>query len=91
MGYTKTIVFVRKENYLVVRALSWLEKGGRLKYMDATVVEEIDGIWVATEIQMTTRKGKITQHKTVMRSENVRFDQDLDPDFFSVRRLEKGL
>ena len=90
-GYTKTIVFVRKDNYLVVRALSWLEKGGRLKYMDATVVEEIDGIWVATEIQMTTKQGKTTQHKTVMRSENVHFDQDLDPDFFSVRRLEKGL
>jgi hypothetical protein len=90
-GYTKLIVFVRKDNLMVVRALSWLEKGGRLKYMDAAKVEQIDGIWVATEIHMTTKKGKTTQHKTVMRSENVRFDQDLDPDFFSVRRLEKGL
>jgi hypothetical protein len=90
-GYTKLIVFVRKDNDLVVRALSWLEKGGRLKYMDATRVEQIDGIWVATEMQMTTKRGKTTEHRTVMRSENVRFDQDLDPDLFSVRRLEKGL
>jgi len=90
-GYTKKIVFVRKDNYMVVRGLSWLEKGGRLKYMDATKVEQIDGIWVATELQMTTKQGKATEHRTVMRAENVRFDQDLDPDLFSVRRLEKGL
>jgi hypothetical protein len=90
-GYTKMIVFVRKDNYLVVRALSWLEKGGRLKYMDATKVEQIDGIWVATEMQMTTKRGKTTEHHTLMRTHDVRFDQDLDPDLFSVRRLEKGL
>jgi len=90
-GYTKTIVFVRKDNYVAVRSLSWLEKGGRLKYMDVKKLEEIDGIWVATEILMTTKKGKATQHKTILRSHDVRFGQDLEDDFFSVRRLEKGL
>jgi len=90
-GYTKSIVFVRKDIYMVVRALNWLEKGERLKYMDATRVEQIDGIWVATEMQMTTRQGKETEHRTLMRAHDVRFGQDLDPDLFSVRRLEKGL
>ena len=90
-GYEKMISFVRKDNYVVVRSLSWLKKGDRLKYMDVTKLEEIDGIWVATEIQVTTKKGKATQHKTVMRSHDVRFDQDLDEDLFSVRQLEKGL
>ncbi len=90
-GYTKSIQFVRKDNYMVVRSLAWLEKGGRLKYMDVTKLEQIDGIWVATEILMTTKKGKVTQHKTILRSHDVRFGQDLEDDFFSVRRLEKGL
>jgi hypothetical protein len=90
-GYTKMIVFVRKDNDMVVRSLSWLEKGNRLKYLDATKLEQIDGIWVATELQVTTKKGKTTQHKTLLRIHDVRFDQDLDEDLFSVRQLEKGL
>ncbi len=90
-GYTKSIQFVRKDNYVVVRSLAWLRKGGRLKYMDVTKLEQIDGIWVATEILMTTKKGKVTQHKTILRSHDVRFGQDLEDDVFSVRRLEKGL
>jgi hypothetical protein len=90
-GYLKSIVFVRKDNYVVVRAVNWLEKAGRLKYMDVKKLEQIDGIWVATEIHMTTKKGKETLHKTVLNIHDVRFDQDLDADFFSVRQLEKGL
>ncbi|MGH0032192.1 MAG: outer membrane lipoprotein-sorting protein [Myxococcota bacterium] len=90
-GYTKMIVFVRKDNFVMVRAISWLEKGGRLKYMDAAKLERIDGIWVATEMHMATKKGKKTLHRTVLHTRNVKFDQDLDEDLFSVRRLEKGL
>jgi hypothetical protein len=90
-GYVKNIVFVRKDNYVVVRAVNWLEKGGRLKYMDVRELEQVDGIWVPTEIQMTTKKGKQTLHKTVLYVHDVRFGQDLDADFFSVRQLEKGL
>ena len=90
-GYTKSIHFVRKDNFVTVRSLAWLDRPGRLKYMDVTKLELIDGIWVATEIRMTTKKGKATQHRTVLRTSNVRFQQDLEEDFFSVRRLEKGL
>jgi hypothetical protein len=90
-GYLKSIVFVRKDNYVVVRAVNWLEKGGRLKYLDVKRLEQIDDIWVATEIHMTTKKGNKTLHRTVLKMHNVRFGQDLDADFFSVRQLEKGL
>ena len=89
-GYTKSVVFVRKDNFLVVRAVYWVKKGKRLKYFDAKKVEKIDGVWVATEMQMTTKKGKKTLHKTVLTAENVRFNQDIDDEFFSVRQLEKG-
>jgi len=90
-GYLKSIVFVRKDNYVAVRSVNWLEKGGRLKYMDVKKLEQIDGIWVPTEIHMTTKKSGETLHKTVLTIHNVRFGQDLDADFFSVRQLEKGL
>jgi hypothetical protein len=90
-GYLKSILFVRKDNYVVVRSVNWLEKAGRLKYMDVKKLEQIDGIWVTTEIHMTTKKGRETRHKTILKLYNVRFGQDLDADFFSVRQLEKGL
>ena len=90
-GYTKTLSFVRKDNYVVVRGVFWVKKGNRLKYLDVKKLEQVDGIWVETELHMTTRKGKKTVHKTVMTMSNVRFNQDLDADLFTERRLEKGL
>ncbi len=90
-GYTKSVVFVRQDNHVVIRALNWVKKGKRLKYMEVKKLEQIDGIWVPTELTMTTKKAKTTLHKTVIRFSNVKFNQDLDEPMFSVRRLEKGL
>ena len=90
-GYTKSIVFVRKDNYVVIRAVSWVKKGKRLKYFEVKKLEKIDGIWTPTEMHMTTKKGKTTIHKTVLLVHDVRYNQKLDDDLFSVRRLEKGL
>ncbi len=90
-GYTKSIGFIRKDNHVLIRAVSWVKKGGRLKYLEVKKLEEIDGIWVATEMTMTTKKGKQTLHSTIIRQHDVRFGQDLSEDMFSVRQLEKGL
>ncbi len=90
-GYTKSVLYVQKDNFMVIRGVHWVKKGNRLKYMDVKKLTLIDGIWVATEMHMTTRKGKTRLHKTIMTFENVRFNQDLKEDFFSIRRMEKGL
>lgn len=90
-GYTKRVSFVRQDNYVVIRSVGWLKKGGRLRYMEIHDLEQIDGIWVATKISMTTKKGKATLHKTLLKSSNIKFNQALDLDDFSIRKLEKGL
>lgn len=90
-GYTKSYMFVRQDNFVVVRALHILKEAGGKKYLDVKKLEEIDGIWVATEIEMKTTKDKTTLHKTILKLDNVQFNQDLDEAFFSVRRIEKGL
>jgi Outer membrane lipoprotein-sorting protein len=89
-GYTKSVLFVRKDNFVVIRSVSWVKKGSRLKYFDVKKLEQIDGIWVATEMTMATRKGEETLHRTVLSSKNVRFGQKQRDDFFTVRQLEKG-
>jgi hypothetical protein len=89
-GYTKSVYVVRQDNDVMVRAISWLRRGGRMKYYEVKRLEQIDGIWVATEMHMSTRKDETTLHKTVLKLENVRFDQPIDESRFSVRQLEKG-
>lgn len=90
-GYTKSLLIVRKDNYMVVRAVHWVKDGGYLKYVDVTGLEQIDGIWVATEIKVATKKGKQTVHSTVLTLTKVRFNQNHDPEMFTTRRMEKGL
>lgn len=89
-GYTKSVLFVRQDNAMVVRAVYWLKKGNRLKYLDVKRLEQIDGIWIGTEVHMTTKKGGVTRHRTVIKNRNVRFGQPLDEALFTTRRLERG-
>jgi len=90
-GYSKSVLFVRQDNYMVVRAVHWVDEGGRIKYMDSPKIELIDGIWVATKRTMTTKKNKKKLHKTELNFYNVKFNQPIEQDVFSLRRLEKGL
>lgn len=89
-GYTQSVLFVRQDNHVVVRAVRWLEKKGRLRYLDVKQLEQIDGIWTPLETTMTTKQGKKRLHKTIIRYHNVRYGQPLSEGMFTVRRLEKG-
>jgi hypothetical protein len=90
-GYKKSLLIVRQDNYFVIRAVNWVRDGGYLKYMDVKKLERISGIWVATEMHVTKKKSKQLVHKTILKVNNVKFNQDLDFDMFTVRRMEKGL
>ena len=90
-GYEKSLLFVRQDNFFVIRALHWVRDGGYKKYIDIKKLDLIDGIWVATEMHVTKKKGKNTVHKTILNLSNVKFNQGLEFDMFSVRRMEKGL
>ena len=90
-GYTKSYMFVRQDNFVVVRALHILKETGKKKYLDVKKLELIDGIWIASEIEMKTTINKHTLHKTLLKLTDIKFNQDLDDDFFRVRRIEKGL
>ncbi len=90
-GYEKSILFVRRDNHYVVRAVHWVRDGGYLKYFDVKDLKQIDGIWTGLETHVTKKKGKVTEHKTILKLENVAYNQDLDEDLFTVRRLEKGM
>ena len=90
-GYSKSVIFIRQENYVMIRAVRWVYKKRRNKYLDVKKLEKIDGIWVSTEMHVTTKTGKKTLHKTILKQKNIRFNQDeVNANLFTVRRLEKG-
>ena len=90
-GYSKSVIFIRQDNYVMIRAVRWVHKKRRNKYIDVKKLEKIDGIWVSTEKHITTKTGKKILHKTILKEKNIRFNQDeINEDLFTIRRLEKG-
>jgi outer membrane lipoprotein-sorting protein len=89
-GYDKSVVFIRQDIFMAVRAVHWVRDGAKLKYLDMKQIEQIDGIWMGTELDMKITKGGETLHRTVMRFSDVKFNQAIDEGLFTVRRLEKG-
>lgn len=90
-GYTKSMVFVRQDIFVVVRGVTFVKKGKKIKYLDVKKLEKIDGIWTALEITMTTKKGKRVVHKTVLKTKSIKYNQQFDETMFTTRRMEKGL
>lgn len=90
-GYTKSILYIRQDNYVLTRAKFYLKKGSRIKYMDVRKLEKIDGIWVAMQTTMTTKQGKKILHKTILTNSNVEINTEISDDIFTIRMIEKGL
>ena len=91
-GYSKSVVFIRQDNYVMIRGVRWVYKKKRNKYLDVRKLEKIDGIWISTEMHVTTKSGKKTLHKTILKQNNIKFNQvEVNEDLFTIRRLEKGL
>ena len=89
-GYTKTIALVRQDNYMVVRSIGFM-KSNKKKYLDVVRLHQEKGIWLADEMTMTTKKGKSTVHKTILKFSHIQLNKPIDDNMFSTRRLEKGL
>jgi len=90
-GYTKSIVFIRQDNFVIIQALNYIKAGKKLKYMQVKDLKLIDGIWTATKMQMVTKKGKKTLHKTIFEFSDIKYNQDLEESLFTTRTLERGL
>ena len=90
-GYTKSVVFVRQDNFVIIQALNYVKAGKRLKYMKVKNLEKIDGIWSVKEIQMITKKGKKTLHRTIFKFSDIKYNQNLDASLFTTRALKKGI
>jgi len=91
-GYIKSIIFVRQDINVVVRAINYLKDSKDIKYFDVKKMKQVDGIWTALEIHMTRKKGEKTVRRTILTQENVQYNKDsVNESLFTTRHLEKGL
>ena len=90
-GYTKSILFVRKDCHVVVRSIHFVKEGNKLKYLDIPKLKKIDGIWTALELRVTTKKGNKTLHRTILQYKDIIYNQGLPDNIFTTRQLEKGV
>ncbi len=90
-GYEKSLLFVRQDIYFVTRALHWEKEHGYLKYVDSKQLEVIDGIWVGVETHFTRKASNKLVHMTILKLDNIRFNQQMNNDLFTVRHMEKGI
>lgn len=90
-GYSKSVMFVRQDNFVPIRSVSWVNRSRKMKFMKVVKLAQIEGIWVVLESQMATKEGRSVVHSTYLRNSNVRFNQGLPKEVFAVRQLEKGL
>lgn len=90
-GYTRSILYVRQDNYQITRGINYLQKKGEVKLMNVGAMEQIGDYWIATETQMVTQKQGKTVHRTLMKVSDIAVDVDVDASQFTLQRLEQGL
>ena len=90
-GYLKTISWVRKDSFLIVRNIISVKKGKKVKYFSAKDIEKIDGIWTIKTIQMVTTKNKKVQHSSVFQLEDVTYNVEINDNMFEVESMQRGL
>jgi len=90
-GYSKSLLIVRQDNFVVIRAVHWLNNKKTLRYNEVTKLEQRNNIWVPLEVHAKTVANGKTIHQTLIITENIAINQPVDNELFTKRRLEQGI
>jgi hypothetical protein len=90
-GYLKSLMWIRKDNFMLVKGKYWVKEGKKIKFFKAEDIKKVDNIWTAHTLTMvTTVKGKV-EHSSVLKFSNVAYNVPVDDDAFTTRMMERGL
>ena len=88
-GYSKRIGWLRKDNLMTVKMDFWDEAGQLLKtstFTDIQLVDKTRGKWQAMRLEASNVQ---TSHRTVIKYDNFKANQQVKDDFFTTRYMEK--
>ena len=88
-AYSKTEVWIRKDNFVSIKLNFYNKKGDIIKMMNSSDIRPVDGTdkWRAYLIEMQNVK---TGHRTILKYEERRLNKGVDDKFFTQRYLERG-
>lgn len=90
-GYLKSVQWVRKDIYLVVKNRILVKRGKKVKLFAAKDIQKIDGIWTARTLQMITTKNKKVLHRSIFQLKNVKYNRNVDDSIFETEVMQRGL
>ena len=88
-GYSKRTDWIRKDNLMSVKSDSFNEAGEMLKtitFNDVQLVDAKRGKWQAMRLEANNFQ---TGHRTVIKFENYKVNQQVNDEFFTTRYMEK--
>lgn len=88
-AYSKSEVWIRKDNYVSIKVNFYNKKGNLIKMMNSSDIRPVDGTdkWRAYLIEMQNVK---TGHRTQLLYEDINIDQGVADKYFTHRYLERG-
>ncbi len=86
--YSKTVTWIRKENFIGLKKEFYDEDEELLKTLSIKKLEEIDGIWVITHSEMENVQ---KNHKTIMELNDIKINTGVPASKFSERMMTRGI
>ncbi len=88
-GYSRRLIWIRKDNFFAIKGDMWDEAGEPVKKFHMTELKEVDPVrhkWQAMKLESENLQ---TGHKTIIQFENFKVNQKVRDDFFTTRYMEK--
>jgi len=87
LGYSRTVVIVDAQNWIVRGVEFWDLKGKHLKSLKASDVREVQGIWTRHVLTMVNHQ---TGHTTKLMSSEVDYLSAVEANLFTRQALQRG-
>jgi outer membrane lipoprotein-sorting protein len=86
--YSKTITWIRKDNFVGVKKEFYDEDGELLKTLHIKEVKKISGFWIITHSEMENIQ---KNHKTIMQLSNIKINTGVPASKFTERMMMRGM
>jgi outer membrane lipoprotein-sorting protein len=86
--YSKTITWIRKDNFVGLKKEFYDEDGELLKTLTIKKVDKIDGFWIITNSEM---KNVQNNHKTVIKLSDISINSGVPANKFTERMMTRGM
>jgi ribosomal protein S8 len=90
-GYIKNNLWIRKDNFMLIKGKYWVKKGKKIKYFKATGIKKIDNIWSSTKLSMITTKKGVVTHSSFLKISNLIYNSKISDSIFTTGKMERGL